>query len=232
MEPKIFHLNTETAAKLSDAELSERFFSGQYRIIGNLSLWQKDNPQRYTRIRKVTEESGTLGRSPREQLVEKIPSARKVDDLKLAEAIQKFPVEKCRELFLKEADAPGESSSHLSADDYNIARLAARFFGIVSETANTVVFNYRTPNDFRAEQAEKEAAASAERERAEGLIDGVPPGLQRDGNAFSVVDAQAYASWQAWQGARKVIAEAKTKLDAEKPTELLPHELPNSRVGS
>jgi hypothetical protein len=230
MEPKIFHLNTETAAKLSDAELSERFFSGQYRIIGNLSLWQKDNPQRYTRIRKVTEESGTLGRSPREQLIEKIPSATKqVDELKLAEAIQKFPREKCRELFLKEADAPGQSSTQLSGDEYKLAQLAARFFGFVPETSGTVVFNYETPNDFRAKLAEKEAAASAERERAQGLIDGVPPGLKRDGNGFSVVDPQAYARWQERKKAREIIAQA--QLDGAKPKEVLPSEIPNSRVG-
>jgi hypothetical protein len=229
MEPTIFYL--DTAAKLSDAELSERLFSGQYKIVGNLSLWQKANPQRYDAVRLLTKERGLLASSASEQLMEKKPSATKhADELKLAEAIQKFPREKCRELFVKEANAPGQSSTQLSGAEYALAQLSARFFGFLPETSGTVTFNYQTPGDFRAKLAEKEAAASAERERAQGLIDGVPPGLQRDGSGFSVADPQAYAQWQARENARKVIAEA--RLDAEKPTELLPRELPNSRVGS
>jgi hypothetical protein len=229
MELKIFYL--DTAASLSDAELSQRFFSGQYRIIGNLSLWQKANPQRYDAVRKVTKESGTLGSTYNEQLMAKIPSAAKqVDALLLAEAIQKFPREKCRELFVKEANAPGQSSTQLSGAEYALAQLAARFFGFLPETSGTVTFNYETPNDFRAKLAEKEASASAEREKAEGLINGVPPGLQRDGNGFTIVDSQAYASWQERKKAREIIAEA--KLDAEKPREALPKDVPNARVGS
>jgi hypothetical protein len=232
MEPKIFHLNTETAAKLSDAELSARFFSGQYKIVGNLSRWQKENPQRYEAVRRVTQESGTLGSSAREQLMEKIPNHATihVDELKLAAAIQKFPREKCRELFLKEADAPGQSSTALSEAEYRLAKLAARFFGFVPETSGTVTFNYETPGDFRAKLAEKEAAASAERERAEGLVNGVPPGLLRDGNGFSVVDPQAYAHWLERKKAREIIAEA--RLDAEQPREALPKDVPNARIGS
>jgi hypothetical protein len=215
MEAKLFHLNTETAAKLSDAELSERFFGGQYRIIGNLSVWKKDNPQRYAAIRNVTKESGILGRSTKEELIERIPSATKqADELKLAEAIQKFPREKCHELFVKEADAPGQSSTQLSGDEYKLAQLAARFFGIVPETSGTVTFNYETPGDFRAKLAEKEAAASAEHERGEGLVNGVPPGLRRDGSGFTVVNPQAYAQWQERKKAREIIAQEKEKAAA------------------
>lgn len=69
MERKIFDLST--ANRLTDAELTERLFSGQYRYIGNLSQWAKENSERYSACRKLRQDDGLLSKTVRQQNVER-----------------------------------------------------------------------------------------------------------------------------------------------------------------
>ena len=87
MEKPIFFLSEQTAAKLSDQELAAKLFSGEHKIVGDLSGWKRQNEARYRTVRQIVQDEGRLGQS-REQataeMLEKLcPSPRQfsIDEL-------------------------------------------------------------------------------------------------------------------------------------------------------
>src|SRR5882724_2819864 len=60
MEKKVFHLSAESAAKLTDKQLSERLFGNDYRVVGSVTEWKKANFQRYDAVRNVLLDDGRI----------------------------------------------------------------------------------------------------------------------------------------------------------------------------
>jgi hypothetical protein len=124
-------------------------------------------------------------------------------ELELAAALEKFPMARCRELFLREASEPGESVTSLTKEDYRQAKIAARFRGISlpDNGAETIRFNYTTKHDREAARAAKAAAAAPK-----PVGETIPPGLEKspDGIGYLVVDPVAHQAWR-----EKNTAEAK-----------------------
>jgi len=66
--PEKKHFDLVAASMLTDTELSERLFSGDYKVIGNLSHWAAKNPERYTAARQIARTKGKLGQTAHEQI--------------------------------------------------------------------------------------------------------------------------------------------------------------------
>lgn len=210
----VLDLTSTAAAAMSDAEICACYYGNTHQIVNRHEF---DKTPRAQRIRALGKATGRIPDNAHEQLqaerAKRTAPPKEVDPVQLAEAITEYPRERCRELFQKEADAPGVSSSKLSAEEYAKAKMAARHWGILRQPTGepAVRFNYKRPADYRAERAANEAAEAATVQAEAGLsADGLPPGVWRNakGEMF-LADAQAFADWQARAAARAVIAQAK-----------------------
>lgn len=134
----------------------------------------------------------------------------RVSEHELAEAIRKYPREKCVELFTKPADAPGQSSSSLSKTEYKEAKLAAIVHGVIpADSGQSVSFNYQTRRDRDVKRAAKEA--EAKKQESGPNENGLPPGVERnakDGIGLIIVDPVAFNAWKQSKSDRAVIAAA------------------------
>jgi len=144
------------------------------------------------------------------------PAVAPPNEVELAEAIKRFPKERCIQLFRKAADAPGESSSKLSSDDYRIAQMAARFFDVLlPKSGASVRFNYKTPAQYRADaEAEAAQAKATEQQRQNGGVGptDLPPGITKnDRGELYLSDPVAFEAWKARKAAIQELTDAKTK---------------------
>ena len=60
MEKKTFVLTRESAARLSDAELSHVLFGGEHRLIGSSTDFARTEPERYKAAKQLAREGGRL----------------------------------------------------------------------------------------------------------------------------------------------------------------------------
>jgi hypothetical protein len=122
--------------------------------------------------------------------------------VEVAAACKKFPRERCRDLFVREANKPGEIYSKLSKAERDEAKVAAKFFKVLDpDNTSSVSFSYETPQVRAAKKAAKEAAAKeVERKQAEFL----PPGITKtEKGEILLTDAAAFNAWKAEQSAHK-----------------------------
>jgi hypothetical protein len=116
--------------------------------------------------------------------------------VEMAAVCKQFPKARCLELFKRDANTPGEIAANLSKSDYQTAKLAAQFFGVLDQNnTSSVKFVYPTSRDRAAKREVSESAArNAERKQAETL----PPGVQRDAQGNLILaDEQAFTNWKA-----------------------------------
>ena len=115
--------------------------------------------------------------------------------VEMAAAIKQFPKSRCIELFKRSANTPGEVASTLSKSDYQTAKLAAGFFGVLdSNNTASVRFSYETSRARReAREAREAATKAADKVQAEKL----PPGISRQSDGGLVLtDEAAFTAWK------------------------------------
>ncbi len=198
--------DVKTLASLSAEERAERLFSNRFKIVGNLSEWEAQNRTLYAEAREVAQTAGRVGESA-EQRGERHRREATIhhaeddsagpSEVELADAIQAFPRERCRELFVTDTTGAATRLHKEHPEEYRRAKLAGQFFDIVGRdsSAQSVRFNYPLPTHAKLETPTTET----------------PAGIAKaaDGIGFVVTDAKAYGEWQALQAAKKIIASAK-----------------------
>jgi hypothetical protein len=137
-------------------------------------------------------------------------------ETELAKAITDFPKTRCKGLYNRPANEPGELLSDLSETERQQAKIAAKFFNVITQGNGepSVRFNYETRRDRDVKRAAKEAEA---KKKESGLTDsGLPPGIERnrDGIGYLLVDEVAYQKWKDGNAAKAVIAKALEEVEA------------------
>ena len=205
--------DVHTLASLSAEERAERLFSNRFKIVGNLSQWEAQNPTLYAEAREIGKRDGRVGESPSERAARHqreaimdapTPALTPEQEIELAEAITKYPRELCKQIFADGTNAEATKLHDENPAEYARAQRAARHFNIIGKISGepSVRFNYETPSDYRAKIPVPVTEPS-----------GPPPGVApcTDGVGFAVVDPAAYSAWKQLQSARRIIAEASTK---------------------
>jgi len=129
------------------------------------------------------------------------PKKPQPTESEVADAIRKYPREKCIELFRRASNIPGQSSSELNPEEYQVAKLAAQVFGIVGADPKKPVvrFTYATGRDRAAKRAAEKAEKARTAKDGSGLGEnGLPPGVEHssDGIGLSVIDPVAFQAWK------------------------------------
>lgn len=206
-EKPIFHLTKDNVANLTDEQLKEILFDDRFKITGSISQFAKDAPERY----KAAKTLKGLGRVQEQQPAEEV-----VDPVVLAEAVTKFPKDRCIRLFKTESGTPGaEVAANLDKSDYRLAQIAAKHFSVIPAKGGAEVrVNFQTPAERKTLRERREVVQKIEQFKQEGRDEhGLPPGISPDpqspGN-YLVTDTAAYEAWKKRQddlkAAREIIA--------------------------
>jgi dienelactone hydrolase len=131
-----------------------------------------------------------------EEAPQPAPEAKAPSAVELAKDVKEFPLSRCQAIFKRDANTPGESYKDLTSEQYQSAKRAAKFLGVLPNDGSdaSVKYIYSTSRDRAAARQAKEDAANAEAQRQKDFI---PPGITKNEKGeILLTDAAAFDAWK------------------------------------